>query len=371
MKRIQDIKQLGGIDADNDELLIQCFQNHEAYQQLLRFEKHIILGRKGTGKTAIFKKLLATKSENTFTYGHTFSDYPWHYHDKQVKIGVPDFDKYTHSWKYLILLTISKILLNQDNSIPYDDISLDYLSKIESFVIDTYGSRDPDLTQIFTPSKELKIRSNFSIDLKLIQGKVSADKIPIEYLPIIVQDININLTKYIISSLNPQNQYYILFDQLDLGFDPNNPDYNNRLIGLLLASRDLNNYAKENNKRLSICVFLRDDIYNKLKFEDKNKLTVDRTTYIEWDVRGQHTLKELMERRLTEVLKSHNSEKVYWDDVFEETQLMTGKQSKYNYITDRTFLRPRDIIQFSNELYRVHPGLIEILGLKRSTKTKE
>ena len=95
------LKSLGGIDADNDELLFKCFQNHEAYKQVANFEKFIILGRKGTGKTAIFKKILKEREYNIFAFGHTFSDYPWHYHDKQIKIGVPDFDKYTHSWKYL------------------------------------------------------------------------------------------------------------------------------------------------------------------------------------------------------------------------------------------------------------------------------
>src|SRR5690606_20470077 len=35
-------------------------------------------------------------------------------------------------------------------------------------------------------------------------------------------------------------------------------------------------------------------------------------------------------------------------------QLMTGRQTKYNYITDRTFLRPRDMIQFCNEIVEQH-----------------
>ncbi|HEY4788636.1 MAG TPA: hypothetical protein VIH57_21445, partial [Bacteroidales bacterium] len=49
-----------------------------------------------------------------------------------------------------------------------------------------------------------------------------------------------------------------------------------------------------------------------------------------------------------------SNEAVKWEDVFDEGQLMTGRQSKYNYIADRTFLRPRDIIQFSNEIITQH-----------------
>ncbi len=353
MNPLSSIESLGGIDADNDQLLIKCFQNHDAYKQVVGLKKFIILGRKGTGKTAIFKKILKDRDYKTFSFGHTFSDYPWHYHDKQVKLGVPDFDKYTHSWKYLIYLTISKILLNQDNSIPFDETSLEYLGKIEKFIVDTYGTRDPDLTQVFTPSKFLKIKPNLTIDMGFLKGQFSAEKFPMEHLPSIIQEVNTNLSEYVISSLNPDHGYYILFDQLDLGFDPTNQDYNNRLIGLLLAARDINNSAKDKNRKLGIIVFLRDDIYNKLKFEDKNKLTVGYSTIIEWDARGTLTLKDLIESRLTEVL-STNETKVQWNDIFDEAQQMTGRQSKYNYIIDRTFLRPRDMIQFCNEIINQH-----------------
>ncbi len=353
MKELTTINTLGGIDADNDALLIKCFQNHESYLNLINFEKFIILGRKGTGKTAIFKKILKERDSTTFSFGHTFSDYPWHYHDKQVKLGVPDFDKYTHSWKYLIYLTLSKILLNQDQSLPYNELGLEYLSKIESFVLDTYGTRDPDLTQIFSPYKKLKLKPDFEIDLGIFKGKISPEQVTIEHLPSIVQEVNSNLSKYVINCLNPDHKYYILFDQLDLGFDPGSLEYQNRLVGLMLAARDINNLAKENGKQLSISVFLRDDIYNGLKFEDKNKLTVGYSTFIEWDIKSSHTLKNLIEKRLTELL-SDNAEHITWEQVFDESQLMTGKQSKYNYIIDRTFLRPRDIIQFCNEIIGQH-----------------
>lgn len=354
MKKIETITNIGGIDADNDELLMNCFQNHDSYNSIKKFEKFIVLGRKGTGKTAIFKKFLNQRDFNNFSFGHTFSDYPWHYHDKQAKMGVPDFDKYTHSWKYLILMTLSKILLNQDQSLPYDDTSLDYLSKIESFIIDTYGTRDPDVTQIFTPSKKLKLNPNFKVDLGMLKGEISPEGVSMEFLPIIVQEVNLNLVKFVVGSLNPKNTYNILFDQLDLGFDPTNPEYSNRLIGLLLAAKDINRIAKENGKKLSIIIFLRDDIYNSLKFEDKNKLTTSSAAIIEWDKPGSSTLKELVEKRLTELLRESDKEEVKWEEVFDESQLMTGKQSKYNYITDRTFLRPRDVIQFCNEIITVH-----------------
>jgi hypothetical protein len=68
-------------------------------------------------------------------------------------------------------MSLSKILLNQDQS--YDESSFESLLKIESFIIDTYGTRDPDVTQIFTPSKNLKISKNFTIDLGVFKRETN------------------------------------------------------------------------------------------------------------------------------------------------------------------------------------------------------
>jgi hypothetical protein len=77
-----------------------------------------------------------------------------------------------------------------------------------------------------------------------------------------------------------------------------------------------------------------------------------------WDHGASHrTLKSLMEKRFTVVSKSNTP--VTWGDVFDEEQQMTGRQGKYLYMRERTFLRPRDMIKFCNETleaYKASPG---------------
>jgi hypothetical protein len=172
-------------------------------------------------------------------------------------------------------------------------------------------------------------------------------------LPTIIPEINSNLQRYLLSSLNPNHRYYVAFDQLDLGFDPNNSDYSNRLIGLILACREINIQAKELRKNFLACMFLRDDIYNSLHFEDKNKITENFFSFIEWDTPNtSKTLQGLMERRFSTILSEEGgaAETVSWNRVFDEEKEMPGRQKKYQHIIDRTFLRPRDIIKFSNEI---------------------
>lgn len=346
--KLENVNTFGGIDADTDFLLEECFEDHEAYQKTKSHEKFLVLGRKGCGKTAIFRKYITTRTHDIFTFGHTFTEYPWHYHDKQAAVGVPEEQRYVHSWKYLILITISKILLNQDNSQPWSDDSLESLRKIERFIVDSYGSRDPDVTQVFSPAKTLRFQASFEIPLVSIKVGLTGESVPVENLPTVVQEINRNLTAAVVASLNPAFHYYICFDQLDLGFDAKDKAYHDRLIGLILAARDLNIVAKHSNKNLSVIIFLRDDIYQLLRFEDKNKITEAFTTRITWDTApGGKTLKELMQKRFSAILGI--PENGAWENVFDEQEEMPGRQSKYQHILDRTFLRPRDIIKFCNE----------------------
>jgi hypothetical protein len=249
----------------------------------------------------------------------------------------------------LILISAAKIALNQDQSLPVDDSAMQHMLHLESFVVDTYGSRDPDLTHIFVPTKRLRLHPNFKINLPGLSAGISPDSVPISELPTIIQEVNNAFQDALLNALNPAHRYYIAFDQLDLGFDNTSDEYKSRLIGLLLACRDLNLAAKARGVKLFVVVFLRDDIYEVLHFEDKNKMTENYMSLIEWDTRrARRTLKSLMEKRFSILLCDEQQPIIAWSDVFDETREMPGHQTKYDHIRDRTYLRPRDMIKFAN-----------------------
>jgi hypothetical protein len=108
MRSLADVESFGAIDADADKLLDTCFEDHEAYLDARSHAKFLVLGRKGSGKTAIYRKLLRDARHDSFSFGHDFTDYPWHLHDKQGHAGVPEEHRFLQSWRYLILLTLSK-----------------------------------------------------------------------------------------------------------------------------------------------------------------------------------------------------------------------------------------------------------------------
>jgi hypothetical protein len=347
---LSSVRDFGAIDADADELLSSCFQDHEAFQRARSNQSFLVLGRKGSGKTAIYQRLLSLGDARTFSDGHSFDDYPWHHHDLQAEIGVPPERRYAHSWRFLILMAISKILLNKDTTQPWSASAKDSLHAIRDFVVDSYGSPNPDVGSLFLPDRELHLKAS----LKLPIGGVQAERIRLRDLPRHVQEVNRAILEHVLAALNPHCQYYVCFDQLDLGFTLTQPEYALRLNGLILAARELFLAARRAQKKLNVVVFLRDDIYLDLQFEDKNKITENFATRVVWTEQGDSlTLASLMERRFSAVI-SGNRGPVRWDDVFDSTQPMPGKQSKYKHICDRTFLRPRDMIKFCNEILRVH-----------------
>jgi hypothetical protein len=108
---LDQAENFGAIDADADALLRDCFRDHPAYSVARAHERFLVVGRKGSGKTAIFKRLITEKAPTVLAFGHTFDDYPWPYHDLQTQAGVPEERRYIHSWRYLILPAPTKMSL--------------------------------------------------------------------------------------------------------------------------------------------------------------------------------------------------------------------------------------------------------------------
>lgn len=352
MKNLMSIEEFGNIDANDDELLEACFEEHEAYTKLVSFSKNIVVGKKGSGKTAIFKKIINLKNSNVFSHGYNLRDYPWHLHVKQATEVFNNQEKYVNSWLYLNLIELAKIICNEDNSLFYDSNIKESREIIEKFLIDTYGNSNPELNKIFTPKEKfvLKPLMKATIAGKGLDLQLPIDKIEVKHFPTIINEVNSTIKRHVLNCLNEDNNYYLCFDELDFGFK-RDEEYYDMIIGLIRAANELNREAKSLNLKVNICIFLRDDIFSLLRYEDKRKTLQNNVTLLEWDSDDiNYTLKELMEKRFSELLKDHDSEIVKWDDVFDCTKTIDGRKDKYVYLLRMTCNRPRDIIDFCNQI---------------------
>jgi hypothetical protein len=135
VKRLREVDSFGGIDASNDRVLLEAFEDHEAYKCALDFSRSIIIGRKGAGKSAIFRKITSEPQDDVRAQGFTFSDYPWEHHGKQKQSGVPDEECYRESWRYFICLMLCMIILRNRNENKSRKDAEDAIADIERFVM--------------------------------------------------------------------------------------------------------------------------------------------------------------------------------------------------------------------------------------------
>jgi hypothetical protein len=109
------------------------------------------------------------------------------------------------------------------------------------------------VSKTMKPSKTLKLRPGFTVDFKVLKAGVSPDNLPMGHLPVVIQDVNRNLIKFVLKTLNPDRRYFVSLDELDLGFAPEDPEYSSRLVGLFAAARELNRAGTRSSKRIRGC----------------------------------------------------------------------------------------------------------------------
>lgn len=106
------------VSAETDEDLGKYFFTVPEVKQLIDSKFWLVLGRKGTGKTAIYKHLEA--SDRTALKGYSvislnFKDYPWPIHKLYKEVLSGELSAYQKSWKYLFFVkALSKLIEQQE-----------------------------------------------------------------------------------------------------------------------------------------------------------------------------------------------------------------------------------------------------------------
>ena len=72
----------GHIAAEADPNLISYFLETDSYKRIFSGERMYVVGRKGTGKSAIYLTIEKLEDPYLEVSGLTFDDYPWQIHNK-------------------------------------------------------------------------------------------------------------------------------------------------------------------------------------------------------------------------------------------------------------------------------------------------
>lgn len=343
-KGLRDINSFGGVAAEDDAVL-KYFLTTDAVNRIYSGEIFLVLGRKGSGKTALVRHFVegdVDQERRTLSRSLNLGRYPWNVHATRVDKGASVIESYVSSWLYLIAVEFSALVLVSSNK----GLTLPAAKSIDYFLRQNYGRINVQLDEILQPTK-LKL-SSLSFEPEILGNKLGSISLErtedetrfgaeLNSLSRLLTDSACRL-----ASENGLSDIFLHFDELDRGLSKIDTTNSLMLTGLILAARSFVSLVKSSRVKIRPIIYLRTDIWDDLKFSDKNKINVGWSLLLDWD---QASLRKLVDLRISSQLGTGFT----WEQVT-TSQLMRGSQTKWNHVIARTFHRPRDVISFMNAI---------------------
>ena len=340
-----DSLYFGKDDAESDfaagGLLQQGFLRTLAYDEAIKGRKNLFVGRKGSGKSAICLTLqrslesehrvaLVTPDEISAEEIRRFS-----------LAGISPESSKELIWRYVFAVQVSKYLLARANTVARpDDAVKQHVHGIKKFLSDNGELEELTATSRFWRIVE-KLKGQLSFEAFSIKMSFGAEaKAPTSGTAATDQldrlETHLAGIARLLGLSSKSDPFFILVDQIEKVWS-NEPESNSMVIGLLQAS-----------KRVAIAftfvrcaVFLRTDIYEKVRFQEGDKFHTDEFR-IAWDE------KKLLDLALVRAQASSSvsiTDKELWSKVF--PHVIDGDKTS-SFLVSLTLMRPRDIIQLCN-----------------------
>lgn len=319
------------------------FYHYTEVSAILDNTKCFVIGRKGTGKTAICSHIVNKKDYDCFSERLNFKNYPFNelyslYNDRYT---APN--QYITLWKYLIYSSVCKLM--SENEAIDTDVRNELLKIYPKNNIKQLARRVSEWTS-----------AEFGISVLGNGGNLKADRTITNPQASISWLDKVNILEDIIANHCDESKYYIVFDELDEDYRElrdNDTDvklYKSLLTSLFKAVQDVKATFSTTNLRIMPIVFLRDDIYALLNDADKNKWS-DFKIELEWT---EDKIKKMIAYRISCDVNNGNSVLTFnnaWDRIFAPGKVrygrnMSKKISSFDFIARSTHMRPRDFIKY-------------------------
>lgn len=323
----------GALAAERDILggLKSYFIESEAFRNLRDGRKHVALGNRGAGKSAIFKIIAEReRAQDSIVLELTPEEYSY---ELLTKAMLPEQrgswakqGAYAAAWKYLIYVLAMKHALKKVGR----GLKTGGDRQIYEYLRDHH--KNTEANPIGTLISYLKRLEGVKI------GKYEAGLKATELHHLYKLEEIAHLLKPL-DDLSRKHRIVILIDELDKGWD-RSEDAVSFVAGLFQAAYSMS----QQTPNIRILISLRRELYESIPalYEDAQKVR-DIIQEIEWD---EPELKDLIAKRIAYSAGQTDADSEnLWNAVFSET--LDYRQTKsFNYMIDRTLYRPREIIQF-------------------------
>ena len=372
---------IGSGNAENDdEFLFTCFVDHPVSQTCARIGSpaSVLAGRTGSGKTAIIRHL-ERNAEHSITVDPFEMSMSYVSNSDTLRfldaIGA-DLDLLFQAlWKHVLCIEFIRMRWGVDTSTKSENIFLRLVDRFAreerktksiNYLREWQGrfwiTMDQNIKEI-TESVEAKLQGAIGVELDKWKAggqydkRMSRDK----------KSEIVARTKKIISSEqlaelhgivdmlsvpdgDGMKSFYILVDRLDEKWVDDSVRF--RLIKALMET--LKSFRKITN--LKILVALRDDVIERV-VQETDDITFQREKFEDTTIKltwTKNDLRTLVDKRLNELFRrQYTSSKIGFTDIFPAA---VGGKNTFDWICERTHLRPRDVIAFVNEAISAADG---------------
>jgi len=359
---------IGAMSAEFDQkFLTNCFIKTDQYESILDLSnpKFILLGRTGSGKTAILQRIEETQ-ENVIkidpkdlcleNLGN--SDVMKLIDSLGVKID-PFFEM---MWRYtfIIELLLKKYSFNRNNIDfnlfekivnPQKARAVKLLKDLSPEFWDSIDRRIAYINRIAEEGVQQELGGNLqNLVAKIKQNSGIKKEEKEEYKSKIEKVLNNDKIKALKDAVkflaedvfnDKRKSYYIIIDDLDHDFISTHINYKiiKSLIDCVKSMRAIST--------VKIMVGMRNDLFEGLLRDYDGHIQREKYTDLALEIRwSSHSLIELVNKRLNFLYKNrYTSESVSFYNIFCEEVKRTKTRE---YILDRTMMRPRDVIDFVN-----------------------
>lgn len=359
--------QIGNLDAEYDTFLKSCFLETNVFSNLLNFDntldftKRVIVGRTGSGKTALLKQL----AENPKIKKHSIieAESTVFEHIKNNVFISDLIDKgidlrifYKSLWIHVLLVRVIDLLYPGKTFLDYmPEFTTGLKKKYNSALASEYVEKFRD--NFFNDNIVTEITEKMQNDLSGSLG-VGVLKAAGKEVKEVTEKIQRATTQYISSELirkqkelikllieenskEGQIKYIISIDDLDKSWLSSSSIRYDFINALLDAFRELIDV-----RTVKVIISIRTDIlkgiYDKnLRQEEKDKSLI---VAMQWNERE---IREMLDKRIDFLIKDQYQGRAVakFSDIF---NFSVRGQTAESYIMERTMLRPRDAIDFVN-----------------------
>ncbi len=354
-EKLRDLT-LGALAAEHDNFLEDYFFESRMFRRVALGHTRVLIGNRGSGKSAIFRMLAKKERQQGALVEEIMpSDYMYDLLKNSSlfdsKTEWARLGAYTASWKYVILITAMRLLHSRFKKL---NTHKDDLNLIHAFLrdhLEHHPVTPLDLLVRFM-RKFADIKKVTFEGIQFVDRADSLEKFyKLEPLLTVIPAIQ-HLTQH--------TKVLILFDELDQGWDASN-DARQFIAGLFRAAIQIN----QQFPGIRVLITIREEIYQNIPelYEDAQKIR-DIIEYVRWtpeELKGMITqrIKHALELIFNQELRISDPDKL-WEIIFQPTVTNSAIPS-YQYIIDRTLYRPRELIFFVNECFKVH-NLEERIG---------